>query len=87
MFRYPPLNSRILRAKEKPAGSWQPDTTSQRGGMKYRMWDTESMERAVADVDMGMSLRMAADLELYGIHKTTVNDYVLGKREFGAKSG
>ena len=45
------------------------------------------MERAVADVDMGMSLRMAADLELYGIHKTTVNDYVLGKREFGAKSG
>ena len=53
--------------------------------MKYRMWDTESMERAVADVDMGMSLRMAA--ELYGIPKTTLNDYVLGKREFGAKSG
>lgn len=49
------------------------------------MWDTETMERAVAEVDMGMPLRIAA--EMYGIPKTTLNDYASGKREFGAKSG
>lgn len=73
MFPHPSLNCRILRAKERPAASWQPSTTSQRGGMKYRMWDTETMERAVAEVDMGMPLRIAA--EMYGIPKTTLNDY------------
>ena len=55
--------------------------TSQLGGKKYRMWDVEAMEWAVAEVGTGMSLRMAS--EIYEIPKTTLNDYASGRREFG----
>ena len=43
------------------------------------------MVEAIADVEKGMSLRKAS--ELYNIPKTTLSDYVSGRREVGATSG
>ena len=51
----------------------------------YGLWKQENMEKGVAAVEKGMSVRRAA--ELHGIPKSTLYDHVSGPVELYAKPG
>ena len=51
----------------------------------YGLWKPENMEKGVAAVEKGMSIRLAA--ELHGIPKSTLYDHVSGRVELYAKAG
>lgn len=82
MLSHPSLPNRIIRAK-KPVPSVNPVSHGFRGN--YRAWENVSMESAVKEVEMGKSIRQAA--EMYGVPRSTLYDRITGKSDFGAKPG
>lgn len=49
---------------------------------QYKLWDSEKLERACADVRKGSSSIRRAELE-YGIPRSTIHDYVSGNHIIG----
>ena len=78
---HPPLTNRIIKSRSKPIV----ETTSHGFRGSYRAWDEVSMENAVKEVEMGESIRRAA--EMYGIPRSTLHNRVTGKTGFDAKPG
>jgi hypothetical protein len=58
-------------------------TTARNG--KYKMYDVQTMQQALGEIENGMSIRGAA--EAYRIPRSTLSDVVTGKTSVGARSG
>ena len=52
---------------------------------KYKGWDSGSMHKAIKEVELGMSIRRAA--EIYSVPKSSLYDRINGKVHCGAKPG
>ena len=78
---HPPLPNRIINSHSKPF------VKSASHGFRgsYKVWDEVSMENAVKEVELGESVRRAA--EMYGIPRSTLHNRVTGKTSFYTKPG
>ena len=54
-------------------------------GTTYRRWNSESMEKAVKVVELGMPIRQAC--EIFSVPKSSLHDRVSDKVDYKARSG
>ena len=54
-------------------------------GTTYRRWNSESMEKAVKEVKLGMPIRQAC--EIFSVPKSSLHDRVSDKVDYKARSG
>ena len=88
MYSHPPLQSRVIKPSAGFGVGRSPPTcttkTTARNG-RYKMYDVQTMQQALDEIEKGMSIRRAA--EAYNIPKSTLGDMVSGKSSIGARSG
>ncbi len=84
MYPHPLLKSRIVKARAAHC-QWSTSHKPQNVRGNYRKWDPVSMEKAMAAVEGGESIRQVS--EMFLVPRATLYDYVSGKTQIGTKSG
>ena len=86
MYSHPPLLTRVVKAAHRSTSSKETSACSlPRRGTTYRRWNSESMEKAVKEVELGMPIRQAC--EIFSVPKSSLHDRVSGKVDCKARSG
>ena len=88
MLPIPSLKSRIMSSKlhtQRVSKVPHIPTIEQARPTAYKLWNMDTMQEAIAEVEKGMSIRRAA--ECYKIPRTTLQDYVSGQSTLSSRSG
>ena len=87
MYSHPPLSRRVVKDRSRgvcvTSEEMSREMFSLRG--KYKGWDSRSMHKAIKEVELGMSIRRAA--EIYSVPKSSLYDRINGKVHCGATPG
>ena len=86
MYSHPSISRRVVKAAHRSTSSNETSSCSlPRRGTRYRRWNSESMEKAVKEVELGMPIRQAC--EIFSVPKSSLYDRVSGKVDCKARSG
>ena len=86
MYSHPPISRRVVKAVHRSTSSNETSSYSlPRRGTTYRRWNSESMEKVVKEVELGMPIRQAC--EIFSVPKSSLHDRVSGKVDCKARSG
>ena len=86
MYSHPPISKRVVKAAHRSTSSKETSSCSlPRRGTTYRRWNSESMEKVLKEVELGMPIRQAC--EIFSVPKSSVHDRVSGKVDCKARSG
>ena len=86
MYSHPPISRRVVKAAYRSTSSKETSSCSlPRHGATYRRWNSESIEKALKEVELGMPIRQA--YEIFSVPKSSLHDRVSGKVDCKARSG
>ena len=83
-YKIPPLKQRVFKSKAKNV-SPPIDTKIPYRPKSYGLWKEGSMEKVIAAIDRGESIRRAA--EMFGVPCSTLHDQISGKVKQYARQG
>ena len=84
MYSHPPISRRVVKAVHRCTSNNETSSCSLPWrGTTYRRWNSESMEKAVKEVELG--IRQAC--EIFSVPKSSLHDRVSGKVDCKARSG
>ena len=86
MYSHPPISRRFVKAAHRSTSSNETSSCSlPQCGTTYRRWNSESMEKAVKEVELGMPIRQAC--EIFSVPQSSFHDKVSGKVDCKARLG
>ena len=83
MYEHPPLTQRVV--SEKVHSNHNDRNVLIERPAYYKDYNEISLQKAMAAVDRGESLRRTA--EKFGVPRSTLHDHIVGKVKLGAMSG